>query len=87
MHDVFDAVPVADNRVGLGDFAVDSSHAGFERVSLHRTKNRPSNFPSAHSLQSERDKMEATHSTLSSGHGIRLKRFRVFPGRANDPWP
>jgi hypothetical protein len=54
MHDVFDPVPVADNRVGFGNLAVDSGHARFERVSL-RVRGRPLNLHLARSRQSERD--------------------------------
>lgn len=34
MYDVLDAVPIAHNRVRLGNLAVNSRDAGFERVSL-----------------------------------------------------
>ena len=41
MHDVFDPVPVADDGVGLGNFAVDSCDAGFEGVSLQSYEPTP----------------------------------------------
>jgi hypothetical protein len=39
MDHIFDPVPVAHDRVGLGDLAVDSGHARLQRVSLRTRKN------------------------------------------------
>jgi hypothetical protein len=38
MNDVFDPVPVAHDRVRLGDLAIDGSHPRLQRVSLRRRK-------------------------------------------------
>ena len=34
MNDIFDAIPVPDDRVRLVDLPIDSSHPRLERVSL-----------------------------------------------------
>ena len=46
MHNVFDSVPIADDCVWLGNFAIDGGDAGLERVSLRET--RPPQHPLQH---------------------------------------
>jgi hypothetical protein len=44
MNNIFDAIPVPHDRVGLGDLAIDSSDARLERVSLPNGPNNTTPF-------------------------------------------
>lgn len=58
MNDIFDAITVPHNRVGLGDLAVDGRNARLECVSLQRKQNNPqptwSNKKREHEMKKEK---------------------------------